>query len=129
MHILNSKKGEFLLNGSLGVLLGAFILAIFISVISIGINTFQLSAIASDVVRQIEIRGHTGGAEEFIDNDSITMTIQNEEGYDLHDKKIQFGEAFVVELRKAGGIELGGFIDIPMDIHSSVKGRSERYWK
>lgn len=127
---LFDKNGTFVLENSFSIIIMAVCALLVISTIAWSVAYFNLSATASDVTRQIEIKGTTENAAALITDPNIELRIYNEAGTLLTTTtKIQFGEAFFVELSTSRSIKVGGIVDLPIPMSATVKGRSERYWK
>lgn len=132
---LRETKGEFALEGAWKLLLGCAALALTISVFAVMFQSNKLAAIANDVTRHIEVMGQVDGTAETtfqrlkaagnLPDASLSISAN----YSAGGNRIQFGDPFTVTVSYTGKIGIGGFLSLPIPLHSSVAGRSEQYWK
>ncbi len=135
MKILKDRRGDFTINGALILLLVMVLLVIFLTTISIGVQSAKLNAAASELTRFIEIRGKVDAAvtTEF---ERLTSKFGNELSLTIDadylsssEKTIQYGDAFTVTLTEQITIGAGGIVGIPITLTADSPGRSEQYWK
>lgn len=132
---LRETKGEFALEGAWKLLLGCAALALTISVFAVMFQSNKLAAIANDMTRHIEVMGQVDGTAETtfqrlkaagnLPDASLSISAN----YSAGGNRIQFGDPFTVTVSYTGKIGIGGFLSLPIPLHSSVAGRSEQYWK
>ena len=132
---LRETRGDFLLEGAWKLLLGCAALALTISVFAVMFQSNKLAAIANDVARHIEVTGQVDGTAETtfqrlkaagnLPDASLSISAN----YSAGGNRIQFGDPFTVTVFYTGKIGIGGFLSLPIPLHSSVAGRSEQYWK
>lgn len=131
---LQDRKGEMTINGALTFLLIMILLILGISVFSVANKASKLHTMAAELTRYIEVRGciDAGAAAEFARLETvlgIDATLTTEATYTAAGNKIQFGDSFTVTITYETGIGVGGIMQVPITLHSSVVGRSEQYWK
>jgi len=133
---LKEPRGEFLLDRAFTLIIGAVALCIIISVVGVAFQSNKLTTIANDLTRFIEIRGEVDTASINSELSALTavaglenVTVDVDATYNAGGRRIQYGSSFTVTLHYTGEIGLGGFLSIPIPLHSSVMGRSEVYWK
>ncbi|MET0018008.1 DUF4320 family protein [Oscillibacter sp.] len=132
---LKERRGEMLLTGAFKLLLGCAAIALVISVGAVLFQSNKLAAMAGDVARHIEIVGQVdSSADQAFQRlkttsnlDSASLSI--DANYSAGGTRIQFGDPFTVTVSYTGKIGIGGFLSLPIPLHSSVVGRSEQYWK
>lgn len=132
---MRETKGEFALEGAWKLLLGCAALALTISVFAVMFQSNKLAAIANDMTRHIEVMGQVDGTAETtfqrlkaagnLPDASLSISAN----YSAGGNRIQFGDPFTVTVSYTGKIGIGGFLSLPIPLHSSVAGRSEQYWK
>ena len=136
MHFLkklNDQRGQFLLDRAFSLLIGAAALALTISVFGVMFQGYKLNVIASDLTRHIEIRGYINDAEihNELDRLSTAAGLENVtvdvDSYQA--PRIQFSGKFDVTVYYTGEIGIGGILSVPIPLHATVSGRSEKYWK
>lgn len=130
-NILKEQRGEFLLSSAFKLIIATAVIVLGISIFGAISQANRLAAMANDLTRSIEIRGE-------VDNATINaeLTRLSEaaglEGVTVEiDKtgRVQFGDSFTVTLRYTGNFGIGGVVSVPLPFHSTVVGRSEKYWK
>ncbi len=128
---LKNNRGEFLIESVFKILLGAAALALIISIFGTISQANRLAAMANDLTRALEIRG-------VIDNSFVASELNNLSaaaglsGVTYHvDRtgRVQFGDPFTITLNYTGHFGIGGVLTVPVPFHSTVVGRSEKYWK
>lgn len=132
---LRERKGELLLPGAFKLLLGCAALALVISVGAVLFQANKLTVMADDVARHIEILGQVDSSVDGTfqrlktasNLESASLSV--DANYSAGGNRIQFGDPFTVTVFYTGKIGIGGFLSLPMPLHSSVVGRSEQYWK
>lgn len=97
-------------------------------------NTSLFDQLTHEVVRTIEIKGQVeGSAQATLDNlkaqNNMDIQMQINASYTAGGNRIQFGDSFSVTLTYTSSLSVGGIINIPIPLHSTVTGRSEVYWK
>lgn len=134
MKKLKENRGDFTLNGAFILILVMLLMVMGISVMGIGLQAMKLNTITHEVVRAIEIKGAVDGtAQSTLDTlkaqnkMDIQMTVNA--SYTAGGNRIQFGDSFSVTLTCQGKLSVGGVVNIPIPLHSTVTGRSEVYWK
>ena len=130
---LSDQRGEFLLDRAFSLLIGAAGLALAISALGVMFQGNKLDVMASDLARYIEIRGYINETEIQTELDrlsdaagleNVSIDIESPQG-----NRIQFGGKFDVTISCTGEIGIGGVVSLPIPLHSTVAGRSEKYWK
>ena len=136
MKKLKERRGEFLLDSSLRILLTCCLLALFLSVLGVLFQANKLATMADDMARYIEISGqvnHSGVNAELQrlrkSSGLETAEVEVAANCTASENRIQFGDPFTVTLTYEGKLGIGGIVSLPVPLHSSVTGRSERYWK
>jgi hypothetical protein len=136
MKKLKEQRGEFLLDGSLRILLTCCLLALFLSVLGVLFQANKLATMADDVARYIEISGQVNHSDVNTELQRLrqssglrTVDIHVDANYTAGGSCIQFGDPFTVTLTYEGKLGVGGIVSLPIPLCSSVTGRSERYWK
>lgn len=137
LGILRSKRGEFVVDRSFSVLLGAIGLVLAISIFSVVFQANKLDTVAADLTRQIEIAGQVNYSTINAQLDALcaaagleNVTLSVDATYvDAGARKIQFGDSFTVTISSTAELGVGGIITVPIPLSSSVVGRSEKYWK
>lgn len=136
MHLLkklSDQRGEFLLDRAFSLLIGAAGLALTITVFGSMFQGYKLNVIASDLARHIEVRGYINETEIQAELDrlsaaagleNVSIDIESPQG-----NRIQFGGKFTVSVAYTGEIGIGGVVSMPIPLHATVAGRSEKYWK
>lgn len=135
MKLLKDQKGDFTINGALLLLLVMLLLVLFLSGLSVGIQSAKLNAAAAELTRYIEIRGKVDAAvttelkrlEESLGRD-LNLSI-DADYLSSSAKTIQFGDAFTVTLTEQISVGAGGILSIPITLTANSPGRSEQYWK
>ena len=133
---LKERRGEFLINHAFGLILGAAVLCLVISALSVAFQSNKLTTIANNLTRSIEIRGQVDHASINSELSSLTATagLENvafsiDANYFDNEGRIQYGSSFIVTLTYTAELDLGGLVEIPIPLRSRVVGRSEVYWK
>ena len=133
---LKEQRGEFLLDRAFGMLIGAILLVLAISVFSVAFQSNKLTTMASDLARYIEVQGQVNETQvnTELQRLSIAANLENvnvtiDASYIGSSNRLQFGSSFTVTLSYTSKIGVGGIVSLPVPLHSSVVGRSERYWK
>ena len=128
---LKNSRGEFLIESTFRILLGAAALALIISVFGAIAQANRLAAMANDLTRSLELRGTIDNA--YVASELATLSsAAGLTGVTAHvDKlgRVQFGDSFTVTLYYTGRFGIGGVLTLPVSFHSTVIGRSEKYWK
>ena len=133
---LRNKNGTFTVDGAFILLAIVAGLVISISVVGMLLQINKLNSITSELTRYIELQGQVGSAvyteldrlATVAGMDDITCEV-SDVMYIGSSQRIQFGESFVVTLSCTRSLGLGGVISVQIPLHSSVSGRSEKYWK
>lgn len=133
---IREQRGEFVLDRSFGLLLGAAALVFAVSVLGVVFQGNKLTVIANDLTRMIELAGEVSDTEVDTRLNSLCsaagledVTVQVDASHLLDGKRIQFGTDFTVSLSYTAYFGIGGVLRVPIPLNSSVVGRSERYWK
>lgn len=134
MKKLSETRGDFTLNGAFILILAVVLLVLGISVLGTGMQALKLNTITHEVVRTIEIKGQVdGSAQSTLDSlkfqNNMDIQMQINANYTAGGNRIQFGDSFSVTLTYTSTLSVGGIINIPIPLHSTVTGRSEVYWK
>lgn len=134
MKKLSETRADFTLNGAFILILSLFLLVLGISSLGVGMQALKLNTITHEVVRTIEIKGQVeGSAQATLDNlkaqNNMDIQMQINASYTAGGNRIQFGDSFSVTLTYTSSLSVGGIINIPIPLHSTVTGRSEVYWK
>lgn len=134
MKKLSETRADFTLNGAFILILSLFLLVLGISALGVGVQALKLNTITHEVVRTIEIKGQVeGSAQATLDNlkaqNNMDIQMQINASYTAGGNRIQFGDSFSVTLTYTSSLSVGGIINIPIPLHSTVTGRSEVYWK
>lgn len=134
MKKLKEVGGSITINGSFILLLIFASLAIAMSFFGIVNRTLKIHTMANELLRYTEVRGQVDSSvygelarlqsATGIDADCTITAIYLSGG-----TKVQFGEPISVYLEDTSSLGLGGVIQVPVKIHATVIGRSERYWK
>ena len=128
---LKNNRGEFLIDSAFRILLGAAAAALIISIFGSIAQANRLAAMANDLTRSLELRGSIDNA--FVSSELATLSsAAGLSGVTCNiDKtgRIQFGDPFTVTLYYTGRFGIGGVLSVPVPFHSTVVGRSEKYWK
>lgn len=135
MKILKDRKGNFTINGALILLLIMLLIVLFLSALSVGIQSAKLNAAAKELTRFIEIRGKvdTAVTTEFLRLEAalgrdLELTI-DADYLSTSAQTIQFGDPFTVTMKETVYIGAGGIVSIPITLTADIPGRSEQYWK
>lgn len=128
---LKNNRGEFLLDSVFKILLGAAIIALAISIFGSIAQANRLAAMANDLTRSLEIRGEIDNAyvNSQLNMLSAAAGLEGVTAYVDKTGKVQFGDQFTVTLYYTGRFGIGGVLSVPVPFHSTVTGRSEKYWK
>lgn len=128
---LKNNRGEFLLDSVFKILLGAAIIALVISIFGSIAQANRLAAMANDLTRSLEIRGEIDNAyvNSQLNMLSAAAGLEGVTAYVDKTGKVQFGDQFTVTLYYTGRFGIGGVLSVPVPFHSTVTGRSEKYWK
>ena len=135
IHKLRDNKGDFVVNNAFIILGIVASLVISISVVGVLLQINKLNNITSELTRYIELRGQVDSTVSLELNRLTTVmgmedvTFDVDAGYIGSSQRIQFGDSFIVTLSCTRSIGLGGVISVPIPLHSSISGRSEKYWK
>lgn len=136
MKKFKEQRGEFLLDSALRILLTCCLLALFLSVLGVLFQANKLATMADDVTRYIEISGQVNHSDVNTELQRLrqssglrTVDIHVDANYTAGGSRIQFGDPFTVTLTYEGRLGIGGIVSLPVPLHTSVTGRSERYWK
>lgn len=128
---LREQRGEFLLESAFKLLITAAVVVLVISIFGAVAQANRLAAMANDLTRTIEIRGEIDGAAVHAELTRLADAAALEGVTATLDKagRIQFGDSFTVTLHYTGEFGIGGVVSVPLPFHSTVVGRSEKYWK
>lgn len=133
---LRDRRGEFLLDSALRLLLGCAVLVLAITLFGLLAQANRLSAVANDLTRYIELRGEVSDADVVRQLSQLCATaglagvdVEVDAVFSAGGRRIQFGDPFTVTLRYSGSFGIGGVMSVSVPFHSSVTGRSEKYWK
>lgn len=136
MKKLKERRGEFLLDSALRILLTCCLLALFLSVLGVLFQANKLATMADDMARYIEISGQASHSDVNTELQRLrkssgleTAEVEVDANCTAGGSHIQFGDPFTVTLTYQGKLGVGGIVSLPVPLHSSVTGRSERYWK
>lgn len=131
LNKIKEQRGEFLLEGSFKLLLAAAALALIISVFGVISQSNRLAAMANDLTRTLEIRGEISSTVVNTELNRLSAAARMPGVTVEIDKagRVQFGDPFTVTLRYTGSFGIGGVLSMPVPFHSTVVGRSEKYWK
>lgn len=132
-HRSGADSGEFTLNSAFMLLFVMMLLVLAITVLGVVNTSMKLHSVAAELTRYIEIRGMVDSSayaemDRLADETGVTVeryTIQSATG----SSQIQFGTSFTVTLETTGRFGIGGMLSVSVPLHSTVTGRSERYWK
>lgn len=130
---LNDQRGQFLLDRAFSLLIGAAGLALTITVFGVMFQGYKLNVIASDLARHIEVRGYINDVEIQTELDRLSTAAGLEnvtvDVDSYQSPRLQFGSKFDVTVYYTGEIGIGGILSLQVPMHSTVTGRSEKYWK
>lgn len=131
LNKLKDQRGEFLLESSFKLLLAAAALALIVSVFGVISQSNRLAAMANDLTRTLEIRGEIDSSTVNSELSRLTAAARMPSVTVEIDKagRVQFGDPFTVTLRYTGSFGIGGVLSVPVPFHSTVVGRSEKFWK
>ncbi|SCJ45010.1 Uncharacterised protein [uncultured Clostridium sp.] len=134
MNILKNNKGEGYVDVAVMVLVFILMIAFALKVYPIFIAKDNLNKFASEIVREVEIKGEMGSDIQNRINtlektlgktDSISWNIKYINGT----RKIQLGDPIEVTVKKEMNIGFFKFGSLPITLQAKDSGYSEVYWK
>lgn len=129
MKILQSRDGQFTLDGAFLFLFASMLVVLSISIFGVMLKANTLTGMAADITRYIEIRGMLDSTvyEELAElEESSGLDVEMEVSFS---DTIQFGEAFEVTLTYDAEFGIGGIFTADVPLSTTAAGRGERYWK
>lgn len=134
MNILKNNKGEGYVDVAVMVLVFMLMIAFALKAYPIFIAKDNLNKFASEIVREVEIKGEMGSDIQNRIN-TLEKTLGKTDGISWNTKyingtrKIQLGDPIEVTVKKEMNIGFFDFGSFPITLQSKDSGYSEVYWK
>lgn len=133
IHKLREQRGDFTVNGVLILLLVFLLLILGLSCIGVANRAMRVHSMAAELVRYIELRGQVDGSADaelarLEAASGIRVDCSIRADYIRGTSRIQLGDRFEVTLSYEASFGVGGVLSVPVQLQSTVSGRSEQYW-